>query len=422
MSMRSLRRTVPIAVGLVATAGLVTACSGGSTPAAGASGNASAGTTTASIAFWDPYPQYTDGSPWDKQVKSCAPKGSTITRTSAAQTDLFNQLTTAVKEGNAPDVAMLDNPMMPEAVSAGLVATADQAGISTAGVDANLLGPGVVGGKAYGVPLGSNALGLYYNENVLTKAGVDPASVTDWATLNVAIEKVVASGAKGITFSGISGEEGVFQFLPWFWGAKADLKSIGSDQAVAAGQLVSSWIGKGWAPKSAATDNQSASWDLFLTGEYGFAENGSWFASAASKTDKFTTGVMAIPAKDGGVAPVPTGGEFAIAPLQKTDASNHYANAAAVISCLTGGAGGLTSNETLGYLSAKADVRAQQVAANALWKPWVNAVEGAKGRTTDLGAAYVNTSASLSDAIQGSLNAAGDASAVKTAFQDAAAK
>ena len=45
---------------------------------------------------------------------------------------------------------------------------------------------------------------------------------------------------------------------------------------------MSDWIGKGYAPKSAITDNQSASWDLFLTGNYAFAENGSWFAKAAS--------------------------------------------------------------------------------------------------------------------------------------------
>jgi multiple sugar transport system substrate-binding protein len=394
-----------LATGAAITMGALAACSGG-TPEPGESGNASEGSTTAEIAFWDPYPQHAEGSAWDEHVKSCAPDGSTIV------------LTTAVKEGGAPDVVLLDNPMMPEAVAAGMLATAEQAGIDTSGVDENLMGPGVVDGTAYGVPFGSNALGLYYNADLLAEAGVDPASVTDWDSLNAAMAQVVAKGGKGITFSGVTGEEGVFQFLPWFWGAGADLSDISSDEAVAAGRLLSDWIGDGLAPKSAATDNQSAAWDLFLTGEYAFAENGSWFAAAAAEAG-FEVGVIPIPAKDGGVAPVPTGGEFAVAPIQAENASDHYANASAVIACLTEGEAAFQTNETLGYLSAKPEVRAEQAAQSPLWEPWVAAVEGAQGRTTDLGSAYVDASASLSGAIQAALNAAGDQAAVEAAFQDA---
>ena len=168
--MKSPGRRVSAGVALVASVALA-ACSSTQAAAPGASGEAPKGTTTAEIKFWDPYPQRTDGSDWDKLVKACAPQGSKITRTSAPQTDLFNQLTTAAKEGNAPDVVVLDNPMMPEAVTSGLLATAKQASIDTTGVDANLLGPGVVNGEAYGVPFGSNALGLYYNADLLAKAG-----------------------------------------------------------------------------------------------------------------------------------------------------------------------------------------------------------------------------------------------------------
>lgn len=420
MATRTSRTAAGLGAAVVVLA--LAACSGGSGDKAtpGETGAASEGSTTAEITFWDPYPQREAGSPWDELVKSCAPEGSTITRTAAPQNDVFTQLTTSVKEGNPPDVVLLDNPMMPDAATAGLLATAEQAGLDTTGYDANLIAPGTVEGKAYGIPMGSNALGLYYNKDILDKAGVDPSSIKDWKSLNAAIEKVVASGKKGITFAGIAGEEGSFQFEPWFWGAGADLKDLGSDKAIAAGQLVSDWIGKGWAPRSAATDNQSASWDVFLTGEYGFAENGSWFAQAAADNKDFTVGMIPIPSKDGGVAPVPTGGEFAIAPLQKKDASNHYANAAAVIACLTSGEKASATSEALGYLSAKKDVRAEQVKSNDLWTPWVSIIEGAQGRTSVLGPDYVTVSAALSEAEQAALNAAGDAGAVKQAFQDAA--
>ena len=410
---------------VVGTAALMTlalgACSSGN--ATGTSTSAGGTTTTAaaltSIAVWDPYPQNDDSSAWAAYVKACAPAGATITRTTAATSDLLNNLTSAVKEDNAPDVIMLDNPAVPDAASAGLLASAKDVGMDTSGFDANLAGPGTVDGVTYGVPIGANTLGLYYNKDILDKAGVDPATITDWAGLNAALAKVTAAGFKGITFAGIAGEEGVFQFLPWFWGAGGSLKAPGSDAAVAAGQLVSDWIGKGYAPKSAISDNQSKSWDLFLTGNFAFAENGSWFAKAAS-TQTFKAVMLPIPSKTGGAAPVPTGGEFVLAPMHKKDASAHYAAAAKVVSCLVGAQSQVKTADQLGYFAANKDQRATQIASDAIWKPWAAAIESAQGRTTDLGPKYTATSALLSTALQASLNAAGDANAVKAAFAAAA--
>jgi len=391
----------------------LSAC-GGSDDSGGGGGDKAVTT----IKVWDPYPQHDDSSDWAKYVQSCAPSGATIERTTAPTADLLNNLTTAVKEDNAPDVVILDNPAMPDAATSGLLASADDVGIKTDGFDENLAGPGTIDGTTYGVPIGANTLGLYYNEDILTSAGVDPASLTSWDALNAALDKVVASGAKGITFSGISGEEGVFQFLPWFWGAGADLKDPGSDEAVAAGQLVSDWIGKGYAPKSAITDNQSASWDLFLTGQYAFAENGSWFAQAASE-QTFPAKMMPIPAQDGGAAPVPTGGEFLAAPTHKDNAQGHYDAAAAVIDCLAGPSSQVKTDDMLGYFAANKDERQKQIDSNPLWTPWVDAINGAQGRTTDLGAGYTATSAAISTALQTALNSAGDADAVKQAFEEA---
>ncbi|HEY9394243.1 MAG TPA: extracellular solute-binding protein [Nocardioides sp.] len=371
------------------------------------------------IGFWDPYPQYDDSSDWAKYVKSCAPEGTTIKRTAAPNTDLINNLTTAVREDNAPNVVLLDNPAMPEASASGLLAPIDEVGLEAIDADANLAGPGTVDGETYGVPVGANTLGLYYNEKILTDAGVDPASITDWASLNAALEKVTGAGHKGITFAGVPGEEGTFQFLPWFWGSGADLSDIGSADAVEAGQLVSDWIGKGYTPKSAVTDNQSASWDLFLTGEYAFAENGSWFAQAATE-QKFPIKMMPIPSQDGGAAPVPTGGEFGVVPLHKENSDAHYAAAKEVLDCLLSSETQVETDDMLGYFTAAETTREQQIASTEHYQPWAEAISSAQGRTTDLGTGYLATSAALSKAEQAALNAAGDAGEVEDAFETAA--
>lgn len=170
------------------------------------------------LEFWDPYPQYKNGDKWDTYVKDCAPQGYTIKRQGLTQNDVLNNLTTAVKADNAPDVVLLDNPFMPTAVESGLITDLKASGVKLTGFDKNIEGPGIIDGVQYGLAFGTNALGLYYNPQILESAGVNPDSITDWDSLNVAIKKVVESGKKGITFSGITGEEGVFQFLPWFWG------------------------------------------------------------------------------------------------------------------------------------------------------------------------------------------------------------
>lgn len=353
------------------------------------------------IQFWDPYPQYSDGDAWDTYVKSCAPEGYTIKRQGMPQNDVLNNLTTSVKEDNAPDVVLLDNPFMPTAVDAGLITDIKAAGVDTSGFDENIEGPGIVDGVQYGLAFGSNALGLYYNPQILEKAGVDPSSITDWDSLNTAIKQVVDSGAKGITFSGITGEEGVFQFLPWFWGAGAKLDKPDSQSAQEAQQLVSNWVKQGWAPKSVATDNQSAAWDLFLTGEYGFAENGSWQAASAKEKGYK---VIPIPAKNGGVAPVPTGGELATLPLHKTKQEAKVKAAAQVITCMTSDKNLAKTNETLGYLAAKKSIRDSQAKDNEQWMPWIDSVESAQGRTTDVGLEYEQISATLSKNLQTALN------------------
>ena len=123
--------------GVAASVTLVTAlaaCSGAPASSSSAPGSASAPASSAAaaltdIAVWDPYPQHDANSDWAKYVQSCAPAGTTVKRTSSATSDLLNSLTTAVKEDNAPDVVMLDNPAVPDAASAGLLAPATDVGM-----------------------------------------------------------------------------------------------------------------------------------------------------------------------------------------------------------------------------------------------------------------------------------------------------
>jgi multiple sugar transport system substrate-binding protein len=262
-------------------------------------------------------------------------------------------------------------------------------------------------------------LALYYNKKVLAAAGVDPAAVKDWASLTAALQKVKAAGKKGITFSAIGTEEGSFQFLPWFWGAGAGLTRLDSAQGVAALTLWTGWLRAGYAPNSVLNNTQTTSWQEFASGDFAFAENGTWQLANAKKTG-FGYGIIPVPARAGGVAAAPTGGEFVTVPVQKDTA--RYPVARKLVGCLSSADNAYTTDTTLSYVAATAAVQDKQVAANPELKVWVEAVKAAKGRTSDnLGTRYPKISEPLWGAFQAALSGGKSPQDALTAAQATAA-
>jgi ABC-type glycerol-3-phosphate transport system substrate-binding protein len=391
------RRLTAAAVTALAVAVTATACSSGSgsTDTKGAGG----GTYT----MWDPYPQFAKGSDWAKLLDQCGTKaGVKIKRTAFDTSDLANKTLLAAQQGNSPDVLIVDNPVVSTLAEAGVLTTTDDNKLDTSKVDPNLLAAGQSHGKTYGTPIGANTLALYYNKKVLKAAGVDIASVKDWKSLTAALAKVKKAGKKGITFSAIGTEEGSFQFLPWFWGSGAKLTELDSAQGVSALALWKDWLKSGYAPNSVLNNTQTTSWQEFSSGDYAFAENGTWQLAGAKKAG-MDFGVLPVPAATGGNAAAPTGGEFVTIPVQKD--TGRYATTQKLVSCLTSGDNLYATDTTLSYVAPTSEVQDKQVAANADLKPWVDAVQAAKGRTSDdLGTQYPKISEQMWKAVQSALS------------------
>jgi multiple sugar transport system substrate-binding protein len=391
------RRLTAAAVTALAVAVTATACSSGSgsTDTKGAGG----GTYT----MWDPYPQFAKGSDWAKLLDQCGTKaGVKIKRTAFDTSDLANKTLLAAQQGNSPDVLIVDNPVVSTLAEAGVLTTTDDNKLDTSKVDPNLLAAGQSHGKTYGTPIGANTLALYYNKKVLKAAGVDIASVKDWKSLTAALAKVKKAGKKGITFSAIGTEEGSFQFLPWFWGSGAKLTELDSAQGVSALSLWKDWLKSGYAPNSVLNNTQTTSWQEFASGDYAFAENGTWQLAGAKKAG-MDFGVIPVPAATGGNAAAPTGGEFVTIPVQKD--TGRYATTQKLVSCLTSTENLYATDTTLSYVAPTSEVQDKQVAADEDLKPWVDAVQAAKGRTSDdLGTQYPKISEQMWKAVQSALS------------------
>jgi multiple sugar transport system substrate-binding protein len=391
------RRLTAAAVTALAVAVTATACSSGS----GSSDTKDAGSGTYTL--WDPYPQFDKTSAWAKLLDQCGTEaGVKVKRTAFDTSDLGNKTLLAAQQGNSPDVLIVDNPVVSTMAEAGVLTTTDDNKLDTSKVDPNLLAAGQSGGKTYGTPIGANTLALYYNKDVLKAAGVDVASIKDWPSLTAALAKVKKAGKKGITFSAIGTEEGSFQFLPWFWGSGAELTELDSPQGVSALTLWNDWTKKGYAPNSVLNNTQTTSWQEFASGDYAFAENGTWQLANAKKAG-FDFGVLPVPAATGGNAAAPTGGEFVTIPVQKD--SGRYAASQKLVTCLTSGDNLYNTDTTLSYVAPTSEVQDKQVAENADLKPWVDAVKAAKGRTSDdLGTEYPKISEQMWKAVQSALS------------------
>jgi multiple sugar transport system substrate-binding protein len=389
------RRILDMSLAVVAVAGSVAGSSCSKDKAGGSAG--------ATYTIWDPYPQFDNASGWVQLLNKCGKDaGVTIKRVPFDTTDLTNKALLAAQQGNSPDVLIVDNPVVSTLADGGVLTTTEDTRTDTSAVQPNLLAAGQIGGKTYGIPIGANTLALYYNVALLRAVGVDIETVKDWASLTAALGKVTAAGKKGITFSAIGTEEGSFQFLPWFWGSGARLTALDSPQAVAALQLWADWLKNGYAPNSVINNTQTTSWQEFATGQYAFAENGTWQLGNAKKAG-FESAIIPIPAMQGGPAPVPTGGEFVTVPVQKQ--TERYPTTVKLVACLTSTDNSYTTDTTLSYIAPTQAVQAKQVATSPELKVWVEAVQVAKGRTSDnLGTKYPKISQAMWTAMQAALS------------------
>jgi len=110
----------------------------------------------------------------------------------------FEKISAMYAAGNAPSLAMLDPGDIPKFKDKFLDLSSKKwvSDASTGALDA-----AKVDGKSYGFPLAIEGYGIIYNKTVMTKAGVDPKTITTQDSLEAAFKKVKAAGVAPIVIS-----------------------------------------------------------------------------------------------------------------------------------------------------------------------------------------------------------------------------
>ena len=353
-----------------------------------------------SLTLWDGFTQYNTGStPWEELINACE-SSTEITIERTVNTAHSDQFTQAAASGTLPDVVIHDNPNVSQYAVTGVLADNETSGVDTTEMAPNIMASGVVDGKTYGASIGANSLALYYNEDLFDAAGVTPP--TNWAELKSAAEALTDPAERqfGLGFSARPDQEGTFQFLPFFWGAGAELSDIASPKAVEALEFWTDMVADGTVSSEVVTLNQQEVRDRFASGQFAMMVNGTWQLNNLDEAG-IDYGVVPIPAKDGGEAASPLGGEFALAVDSGDDA--RITAAGKFINCMT-------SRENLGdwlegqtYISPYADQAEEQAASDERLVPWVAAVSAARARTEDLGPDYQSVAARLGEALSSSV-------------------
>lgn len=187
--------------------------------------------------------------------------------------DFKKQLSIGASTSELPDIAIIDNPDNAAYASMGIFADlTDEFDLSTyydGPVESAMLD-----GRLYGVPMGSNNLLLYYNEDMLKAAGKEVP--TTWDELLDVAKATTTDRVSGFAHSSVQNEEGTFNFLTWMWSTDVSSYEINSEGGIASLSMMKELVDSGAMTKEAINWTQGDCMNQFISGNLAMMINGTW--------------------------------------------------------------------------------------------------------------------------------------------------
>jgi multiple sugar transport system substrate-binding protein len=165
------------------------------------------------------------------------------------------------------------------------------------------LSPSIMDGKTYGLPIAASARAMYYNKDLLEKAGVANPPAT-WTELQDAARKIKALGPDAFGF-GLQGKEietdVYYYYAMWSYGTEilnADGTSgLGTAGALDAAKLYKSMIDEGLTQPGVTSNNREDVQNLFKQGKIGMMITAPFLSNQIKEeAPTLKYGVAAIPA------------------------------------------------------------------------------------------------------------------------------
>ncbi|HWN33746.1 MAG TPA: extracellular solute-binding protein [Pseudonocardia sp.] len=403
------RRRAVLATVLTLTAAIgLSGCGGG--------GGAAAGGPVTSLRVLDYYNNEPDRTVYAQALDACGKQnGVTIDREVVPGAALIAKVLQQASSRTLPDVLMLDNPDLQQIAATGALAPISDFGLSTAGYADGVTAASTYQGAVYGLQPVANTIALFYNKDVLAKAGVAPP--TTWDELKTAASRLTAGGRYGVAFSAAATYEGTWQFLPFMWTNGGDEKDITTPQVAQALQLWVDLVSSGSASRSVVTWDQADVREQFVAGNTAMMVNGPWQLPVLKQNPNLHYGVVPIPVPRAGQTPVaPLGGETWTIP--RTGDPARQAKAAKIVECLNSDASQDELARQRATVPTKTSLDAAFVAQNPEMATFTSAVQGGRARTSELGPDWPKTATKIYTAIQTALTGSAPPPAALRQAQD----
>lgn len=290
--------------------------------------------------------------------------------------DFKKVLSIGLAASKLPDLVLIDNPDHAAYAAMGLFADITDKIKDWPDKGQYFEGPWkscTLDGKVYGIPFGSNDLALYYNEDMLNKAGVKPPQT--WDELRAAAKKLTGNGVTGLGVSAPKTEEGTFQFMPWILSAGGDLTKINSPEGIKSFTMISDLVKDGSMSKEVMNWVQSDVLKQFMAGKIAMMFNGPWQVPTLQKdAPDLKWNVTLIP-KDKQYASVLGGENWGVVNGKNVDATVKFLKYVTQVDVLKGYIG------KFGYFPSRKDLASDpQFTGDPIYKVFIDELQYAQPR------------------------------------------
>ncbi|MFL5955725.1 MAG: extracellular solute-binding protein [Gaiellaceae bacterium] len=330
--------------------------------------------------------------------------GVKIKRDAIPGANLIQKVLQMASSRTLPDVLMLDNPDLQQFAQSGALTPLGNYGISAKGYQKGVVAASTYKRKLYGLQPITNSIALFYNKDILAKAGVTPPKT--WAELRADAKKLTSGNTYGLALSAPANYEGTWQFMPFMWSNGGDERNIATPQVAAALQLLVDLKSDGSMSPSVVTWSQGDVNDQFKAGNAAMMVNGPWQFPVLNSITSLHYGVVPIPVpRAGGVPVAPLGGETWTVPNTGKTAQEQLA--AKVVQCLNSDKNQLLLGKKRQVVPTKLALLPQFVRANPALKAFSTVVKTARARTGELGANWPKAATKIYTAEQCALTGQG---------------
>jgi multiple sugar transport system substrate-binding protein len=365
------------------------ACGGGGSNGGGGGGGGGASETVDSLTVLDYYSDEPGKSQIGDMLKKCGTSigVAAVDHQTVPGPTLIQKVLQQASSKTLPDVLMLDNPDIQQIAEAGALAPLGDFGINAEGYAPGPVSAATYDKQLYGLQPGANTLAIFYDKDVLAKAGVQPPKT--WAELKTAAKKLTSGKQYGFAFNATADYEGAWQFLPPMWTNGGDETNLKSPEVAEALQLWKDLVDDGSVSKSAVNWKQSDVNDQFIAGKAAMMLNGPWQIPALQKAKK-NFGVAPFPVnKPSQTSVAPLGGEAWTVTETGNDAKKQ--KAAELVKCMNTDENQMLRAKQGGLVPTKLALAEQYKKEVPSMAGFTDAVANARARTGKLGSKWPDT-------------------------------